>query len=94
MDKQRLKEVAKYSICLCLLHFLFMALKISSIAAAQAMAIHNTIISVLLIGYAFMFQFALLTVVIDHPVNRSIYSVLYILLLASATSVMEVTFVS
>lgn len=94
MDKQRLKEVVKYSICLCSLHFLFMALKISSIDAAEAMAIHNTIISVLLIGYAFMFQLALLAVVTDHPVNRSVYPVLYILLLASATSVIEVTFVS
>jgi len=94
MDKQRLKEVVKYSVCLCSLYFLFMALKISSTAAAEDMAIHGTIIFVLFIVYAVMFQFALLVVVTDHPVNGSIHSILYILLLASATSVIEVTFVS
>jgi hypothetical protein len=41
-----------------------------------------------------LFQLALCGFIIEYPINRTIYSILYIMLLSSVISVVEVGFVS
>ncbi|KAK2404843.1 hypothetical protein QL285_054148 [Trifolium repens] len=41
-----------------------------------------------------LFQLIVFDIIINHPVNSTVYSILYILLLSSVISVVEVSFVS
>jgi len=60
----------------------------------QLMAEHETAVAVFLTVLVLFFQLALLGVVRHHHFNSSIYPILYVLFLTSATSVVEVFLVS
>jgi hypothetical protein len=77
---------------LCLLLNFFPALKI--FVSGDKIAKHDTINMISLIIVVLPFQIFLLHTIISYPVNKTIYSILYLLLLSSATSTMQVSIVS
>lgn len=99
-DKERLESVAVTSLILCFVLIIFPALNISSvfgdIFADKDAPTKNPIhlVGAFLVFIAMSFQFYLLFTIKDHPVNKSIFAILYILLLSSATTVIEISLVS
>jgi hypothetical protein len=58
------------------------------------MAQYGKVIMDFLTAPVLLFQLALCGFIIEYPINRTIYSILYIMLLSSVISVVEVGFVS
>ncbi|KAK2456906.1 hypothetical protein P8452_03873 [Trifolium repens] len=83
-DKEIFKKVLVSSLVLCLLLSIVSALKIDN----SKLLMDTLTLPVVL------FQLDLFHIIIDHPVNSTVYSILYILLLSSVISVVEVSFVS
>ncbi|WJX20955.1 hypothetical protein P8452_10436 [Trifolium repens] len=83
-DKERFKKVLVSSLVLCLLLSIFSALKIDN----SKLLMDSLTLPIVL------FQLIVFDIIINHPVNSTVYSILYILLLSSVISVVEVSFVS
>ncbi|KAI5443091.1 uncharacterized protein LOC127096017 [Lathyrus oleraceus] len=92
-DKARVEIVALSSMVLCFLLIIFPALKVSSFGSNFMGFIVDGVplISCLLV---ITFQIVIFVIIANHPVNKTIFPILYILLLLTATSVIQISFIS
>lgn len=88
-DIKRLEKVAVNSMTLCFLLVIFTALKLSSFGG-KFMEKYDTIMVFFPIYIVLYFQLSLLSTIVNHPVNKSIFPILYMLLPVTATSVVIV----
>nr|XP_012567761.1 uncharacterized protein LOC101500847 [Cicer arietinum] len=90
-DEDRYLIVATTSMILCSILIIFPTLKMSGV---KFMEEHDIVITLFLSLLVIFFQFLIGATTIDRPANDNIFSILFILLLSSATSIMEVSLVS
>jgi hypothetical protein len=84
-DEERYKVVAGISIGLCILLIVFPTLKIST----DENVLFNWFLPLVII-----IQLGILRATVGHPVNTSIFLIIFILVMSSAISFMEMTIVS
>ncbi|XP_045792173.1 uncharacterized protein LOC123886954 [Trifolium pratense] len=89
-DKDRIGEVGLLSMVLCVTVIMFPTVKATSVVDEE----HYPGLTVLLFVYVLFFQLAIGGSTLNHPVNNSIFYVLYMLLFTSVVSVIASGLVS
>ncbi|KAI5443137.1 hypothetical protein KIW84_011974 [Lathyrus oleraceus] len=92
-DSERLEKVTLSSLALCLVLVIFFALKISRFGD-KFMTKHESPISIIVTSFVLYAQISLLGIIVNHPVNKSIFVILFMLLPLTATSVIIMIIVS
>nr|XP_004517001.1 uncharacterized protein LOC101513925 [Cicer arietinum] len=92
-DQDRYMIIVIVSLILCSILIIFPTLKMSSYGG-KFMEEHDIVITLFLSPLVIFFQLWIVVITTDHPVNDSIFSILFLLLLSSGTSIMEVSLVS
>jgi hypothetical protein len=87
-DEDRIGTVGAFSMCLCTIVLWFPMVK------ADAPKEHHTALTVSCVLYVFLFQSVIGGSTLVHPVNNTIFDVLYILLFTSAVTVISSALVS
>lgn len=92
-DHERLEKVTLNSMVLYLVLVIFFALKISPIGG-KFITKHESTILIIFISFVLYAQISLLGIIVNHPVNKSIFIILFMLLPLIATSVIIMSLVS